>query len=135
MSYCTRQDLIDRGWELELIQLTDREGVGEINDVILQQAMDDATNDINSYLHGHYQLPLPSVPVVLTRLSCDLTRYYLFDSSVTEQVEKRYKAVIHYLEQVAKGTILLPVDASNVSTTENVAILESAGKQFGRAPL
>ena len=132
MSYCTKQDLIARGWELELIQLTDRNDTNDIDDVILQQAIEDATNDINSYLQGHYSLPLVTIPAVLTRLACDLTRYYLFDTSVTEQVDKRYKAVIRYLERVAKGTIVLPIDNGEVQAYENVVLMESAGKQFGR---
>ena len=42
MSYCTRQNLIDRFGEPELIQLTDLDNLGVIDDTVLNQAISDA---------------------------------------------------------------------------------------------
>ena len=41
-SIITRQDLIDRFGEDELVLLTDREGRGVINDEVLNRAIEDA---------------------------------------------------------------------------------------------
>lgn len=133
MSYCTRQNLIDRFGEQELIQLTDRDIVGVINDTVLNQAISDADAEINGYLTA-YPLPLATIPANLVRIACDVTRYYLYDVTVTEQVKDRYDSAIKYLMQVAKGLISLgPDSAGTVSaTTNNSAEFSSRPSVFGR---
>ena len=41
--YCTKADMLARGWEKELIQLTDKSKLGVIDDGILSQAIADAS--------------------------------------------------------------------------------------------
>lgn len=133
MSYCSQQDLIDRFDENELIQLTDRDNLGAINTAVLGQAIADARAEIDGYLAGRHDLPLASVPVVLVRSACDIARYYLYDNAVTEQVEKRYDAVIRFLEQVSRGKISLGVDSSGAAPEpSDGAQMQSGGRIFGR---
>lgn len=132
MPYCTKQDLIDRFGEDELIQLTDRANLGVIDDTVLNQAIADADAEINGYL-ANYSLPLTTVPTVLVRGACDIARYFLYDDAATEQVTKRYEAVLKFLGQVAKGVISLGIDASgNKPTPSDGAVMESGGRVFGR---
>jgi phage gp36-like protein len=114
MSYCTRQDLIDRFGEDELVQLTDRQGSGIIDDATLTRAIADADDEINAWLSGRYALPLAVVPSALARVACDIARYYLYDDAMIDLVENRYKQAIEWLKAVGSGRI-------NLVTTNDAA--------------
>jgi len=131
MTYCTKQDMIDRFSEQELIDVTDREQLMLINDVVLDQAISDAAAEIDSYL-GRYDLPLSVVPPVLVRLSCDIARYFLYDDMPTEQVTKRYEVAIKFLLNVAKGHIDLAQPGAP-SATQNLVLMQSDGSVFARS--
>lgn len=134
MAYATQQNLIDRFGEAELIQLTDREGLGEINADVVDRALGDADAVINGYLAARYTLPLADpIPTVLERLACDVARYFLHDDRMTEQVETRYKDVIGLLRDVSKGAAMLGIDdSSNIQTGGNSADISSAISVFKR---
>jgi phage gp36-like protein len=134
MSYCTAQDLTDRFGEQELIQLTDRTNTSTIDTAVLNQAISDATAEINGYLLAY--LPLATLPANLVRLACDIARYYLYDDLVSVQVEKRYSQAIDYLKLVAAGKIPLASDAlgsAAPAATETVDFTAVAG-QFSNLP-
>lgn len=133
MPYCTKQDMIDRFSEQELIELTDRDNLGDINDTVIAQAIDDASAEIDGYL-VKYTLPLVVVPRVLIRANCDIARYFLYDDEASEQVIRRYEAIIKYLTQVSKGVINIGPDASGEKPQANDgAIVQSGGRIFGRS--
>jgi len=132
MTYCTKQNMIDRFTEDELIRLTDRPLLLSINDAVLNPAIADAEAEIDSYL-SRYPLPLATVPTVLIRLSCDIARYYLYDDQATEQVTRRYDAAVKFLLAVSKGQINLGTDANGTATaSENFAQMQSEGHVFAR---
>jgi phage gp36-like protein len=132
MAYCTQQDLIDRGFEKELLQLCDPESVGMIDDVIVSRAIDDATADIDGYLAGRYELPLAVDIPTLRQKACDVTRFYL-SKKPTEAIQKRYDAVIRYLEQVASGKIKLPIASTELTQIiSNEAVMVSGKNVFSR---
>ena len=133
MAYCTKQQMIDRFKEAELIQLTDIDSVGVINDSVLDQAIDDAMHEINSYL-SKYTLPLSVVPAVLVRKSCDITRYFLYDDAATDEVSKRYDSAIKFLLNVSKGLISLGADAAgDKPSSTSTATFKSDPKTFSRS--
>lgn len=104
MTYATKQDLIDRFGADELEQLTDRDGSAEaIVDSVLDRALEDADAKINSYLSGHYTLPLTDPPDVLERTASDLARYYLYQDGPTEAVQKAFDHAVAFLRDVAAG--------------------------------
>lgn len=120
MTYATQQNLIDRFGESELIQLTDRGGLGEIDAVVIDRALADADAEINGYLAARYILPLVSpLPTVLEKLACDIARYQLYDDRVTEAVETRYKNAVSLLRDVAAGRALLGVTSTDNSPASN----------------
>lgn len=133
MSYCTRQNLIDRFGEPELIQLTDRDNLGVIDDTVLNQAISDADAEINGYLTA-YTLPLANVPANLVRIAGDIARYYLYADQCVEQVETRYNNAIKYLQLIGKGQISLGPDVSGTVTAavNNAIEFESSVPVFGR---
>lgn len=133
MMYCTQQDLIDRGWEKELTQVTDKDRLNEMNAVAVEQAIEDASADIDSYLQGRYSLPLSVTVPNLNRIACDITRFYLHDKVAPEQVKRRYEVAMRWLEQVAKGAIKLGIEnVAEATVIGNEAVMTSDGNRFAR---
>ena len=52
MNIITRDDLLERFGEKELIELTDREAYAVINDNVLQKAIEDAEAEAGAYLQA-----------------------------------------------------------------------------------
>ena len=109
-SIITRQDLIDRFGEGELVVLTDREGRGVIDDEVLNRAIEDAEAETAAYIQAA-GLMLPSPPKVLVIKVCDIARYYLHDNGETQVVLDRYKQAIAWLRDVVRNPRLLDPDA------------------------
>lgn len=113
--YATRQDLEARFGSGEIANLEAMQtSVNAIADVL-----QDANEEIDSYIAVKYQLPLPSVPSTLKRVACNIARYRLYFQQPTEEVESRYKAEIDFLKRVADGKAVLNIlDQSNQVTEE-----------------
>lgn len=138
MTYANTYDLLERFGAAEIAQRIDR-GVPRLVDAdlltkaaapsslagytaeevarvqqglaVIQRALQDADETINSYLNGRYTLPLASAPLVLVRVACEMARFYLYDDQVTEQVQDRHDANIKWLGEVSKGYVSLGVDS------------------------
>lgn len=121
MAYCTQQDMTDRFGAEELIELTDRSQLGQIDATVLGRAIDDATDTIDTYLTKRYTLPLASIPTVLKRLCCDIARYYLHGIDAPDGVDDRHSAALSMLKSIATGTIDLDVGEASGGDTVGVA--------------
>lgn len=117
MPYATQQDMIDRFGEEELVQLTDRAGIGVIDASVMAKALADADDTVNGYLDGRYALPFVSPPKILNRFACDLARYYLYEDHPTDTVAARYEDAVQFLTQVGTGKMRLGLAADNTSVT------------------
>jgi phage gp36-like protein len=111
MSYASRQDMIDRFGQQELMELTDRNNLGVIDDAVLNSSIADADAEVNTYLAGRYALPLTTTLPILTRFAADIARYQLYGTRASEQVLQRYKDAIAFFKSVANGTASLGLDA------------------------
>lgn len=107
----TLTDLTDRFGETEIINLSDHDRLEVINEVVVNQAIADATAEVVGYLNptglivdGVYTGTPPKSLVLKT---CDIARYYLYENGVTEIVEKRYKQAIDWLLLVQKNPSML----------------------------
>ncbi|PIW30927.1 MAG: DUF1320 domain-containing protein [Rhodospirillales bacterium CG15_BIG_FIL_POST_REV_8_21_14_020_66_15] len=129
MPYATKQDLIDRFGEDELIQLTDRGGAGVIADAVLNMAMADADATIDSYLAKRYDLPLAEVPPALVPKAAALVRYLLHDESPTETVVKNHELALAWLRDVAAGRVELDVGGSTPAEAD-IVLQDGAGPVF-----
>ncbi len=107
--YATFQDIIDTFGIQEVIELTnlDDSSLTTVNEVQLQKAIDHATGLINSYLQSRYSLPLVETPAVLTRLCCDIARYWLDKYRERQDVRQRYEDALNFLKDLAKGLVSL----------------------------
>ncbi|WP_180113384.1 gp436 family protein [Acinetobacter sp. YH12073] len=104
--YATKSDLVARfGDELEqlLIMLP--------NVTAVDDAIQDATEEINGHIGGRYSLPLPNVPSNLKRMACDIARYRLYFQQPTEEVRKRYEDAISFLKRVAENKAHLQIQS------------------------
>lgn len=134
MAYATAQDMIKRFGEEELIDLTDRDGsLGSIAAPVLDQALADASAEIDGYLGGRYKLPLATVPAVLIRICCDIARYQLYDERANEQLQTRYQDSIKFLRSLGKGELNLGLpDEGESGPSQNLAEMHSDGHVFRR---
>lgn len=123
--------MIDRFGNNELVELTDRSQLGEIDTAVLDAAIADATADIDMYLAMRYTLPLSTVPDVLTNLCCNIARYHLHDIGAPEHVKDKYDATIKLLRRIANGEIDL--DVGETSAGAGDVAYETGSKVFGES--
>ncbi len=117
MQYATVQDMIDRFGEPEMIQLTDPAEQAAVQSARIQLKLDDAHALADGYLGRVYTLPLAGCakpvgvgavqyvpPPQLTRIVCDVARYYLYDDLAPEsEVYRRFRAATAELQAIADG--------------------------------
>lgn len=134
MSYASRDDMVSRFDELEVIQLTDRdERSGRINDAKLAYALEDASAEMDTYLASRYRVPVKTHARFLAGLCCDIARYRLSGSGVceTDPVRVRYRDAIRFLERAAAGTTTLGLDVTDTPIqSENTVQFELGTRLF-----
>ena len=102
--YATEADLVARfGEEISNLKLM------VTNPQFVDDAIQDATEEINGHIGGRYPLPLPNVPSNLKRMACDIARYRLYFQQPTEEVRKRYEDAIACLKRVADNKAHLQI--------------------------
>ena len=118
MAYATQADMVSRFGTDQLVEITDRADppTGAIDATALGGALDDAESEIDSYIMGRYTLPLANPPQVLTRLACDMARYYLAADRVTGIITQRYSDAVKFLQAVAAGRASLGIDDGQTET-------------------
>ena len=134
--YATVQHITDRYGQDALILLTDRQGTGAIDTDVVDQALRDASAEIDTYLAAKYSLPLSLVPDVLVRLCVDIVMYRLAaDRDLgTEERRKRYDDATALLTRIAKGLVSLGVPTPPASSN-GVAFVQGPKRRFGRGKL
>lgn len=135
MSYCTLQDLIDTYGEQDIVQLSDRVNMPAttIDETVIATAIRDADAEINTHLAGRHPLPLASVPVILTRIACDLAWYNLH-THVDENhpAALAYKRRLKQLDGFSTGKLNLGLDAANAPAPTSDTVQVSPGRNdFG----
>ena len=109
MAYCTIDDVKKMIDEVKLIRLTDDENTGAINSDRLQEAINSAAEEIDTYIGGRIALPISGdVPPILGKLNVDIAIYNVYSrvkESIPEVRAERYKAAIRFLEKLSEGKI------------------------------
>ena len=129
--YCTVEDMKKLIPESTLIQLTDDESLGNINQARIDEAVASADAEINSYCGSRYSVPFTPVPDMIRKVSVDIAIYNLYSRKVEEipeTRETRYKNAIRFLEIVAKGSISIGVSPEPaVKTEEGIETCKTSG--------
>jgi phage gp36-like protein len=123
MAYCTQSDLLSMIPLKELAELTADSGDtpdGEVVDEAIQRA--DA--EINSYLGMRHTLPLSPLPDQVKGLSIDMALYHLYSRrSVTPTVRRqKYEAAVAFLKLVAAGEAVLEDSGDATSSGDQVLV-------------
>lgn len=133
--YATRDDMVKRFGEKEVIVLTDREYTGQIDDVVLTEALASAGVEIDGYIGGRYPLPLETPPKILCGYTCDIARYRLCGSGtrMTDDIRDRYRDAVRFLELAATGKVTLGgMPGGGPAPVDNPVQFESGGRVFAR---
>lgn len=122
MAYCTKADLIQRFGQREIDDLLDRDNNSTEDSNTLAATIADADALIDGYLGSRYATPLTTVPALVVGLSCNITRFLLWDDNAPEEVRKRYDDSIGQLKDIARGLLTLPatVTVSETNPTGGV---------------
>ena len=111
--YCTLDDIKAQVSEQVLLTYLDDEGSGLIDEEAVNKAIVSADAEINAYVQTRYPVPMNPVPDILNKLAVDISLYNIvsrkgFDENSGDKImAERYKAAIKFLENVAKGVVLL----------------------------
>lgn len=123
----------------DLALLTDFEGAEAPSDVRLEQALDDATAEINTFIAKVTRLPMAEPPHILTVLCRDLAMHRLYinlghDSEIYDRLRKSALAT---LRNIAKGETAIGDDGDGDSalTSPGVAMTDGPERLFTRNSL
>jgi len=123
--YCTLDDIKGSMTEDRLIELTDEDDLGVIDQTKIDKAIKSADSLINSYCGTKYSVPFATAPDVVNTWSIDIAIYYLYKNSdcdeLPEKIKDAYKDAIKQLDGVSKGTISLGEDPAPSAASEGGA--------------
>ena len=130
MAYATLQDLVDRFGAEELTLIADRTGAGVLDTVAVGRALDDAGQIIDSYLGSRYAVPLNPVDPIVTLWACDITRFLLNKSDVSDAVKARYATAIKMLGLAQSGALTLQANGTDAVTLSDTVQLAGSPRVF-----
>ncbi len=89
----------------------------------LQEAIDQADGEIDAWIGARVDVPLETVPRIVSNLSGKIAVYNLMRrrASVPEHWASEYKRCLELLRQVAQGKILLGMAADGSAETKTTA--------------
>lgn len=125
--YATRVDLEKRFGADEIANL---EAMQTIQGA-LEEALQDATEEIDSYVAVAYTLPLPEIPSTLKRVACNIARYRLYFQQPTEEITNRYEAEVSYLKRIADKKAVLPIKNEQDQPTGELPLQSPATMPIG----
>jgi phage gp36-like protein len=107
--YATRQQIIDRYGAAALIVAADRDGDGAEDTGVVEQALTDASELMDSYIGAKYPLPLASAAPVLIPVCVDIAFYKLCQGHgpLTDEIKDRFEQAIAWLRDLSKGVVSL----------------------------
>ncbi len=127
MAYVTTDQLSQRLGSTVYARLTDRVNGTTASSTVAQQIVAEAEAEANSYLARRYQTPIdltahPELTDVLEARVLDLAEYSAwkgspFVSDPPQRVHSLYAAALRWLEEVARGGLVLPASSPPSSRT------------------
>ena len=140
MVYAAPSDMIARYPNRDLVQLTNEDPTQTtVNQTVLQQALADASAEIDGYLESRFALPLTDPPAVLNRLACDVAMYRLQALRPLHdlaEARRRYDDALTLLLRVADGTVTLGLAPDNQEPGEaaGAVVTDAGGDSAGTLP-
>lgn len=136
MAYATVADMNEQLGENEVLALGDRDGDGLLDAGVIENALDKASAEIDTYIGQRYTLPLASPVSILATYCCDIARYRLVGAAATETeaVRVRYKDAVRFLEAVRDGKIKLGDAGANLAQPGANLVKVSTGNNIFSRP-
>jgi len=124
MTYATLAQLQDRNSTRMLIQLTDRESpaTGLIDVDVINRVLTDTDAMIDGYVGRRYQLPLVTVPALITDLALAIAIYKLHRKTAPDKVRADYDDAIKALGKISTGMIILDVAGNEPQSSGSDAV-------------
>jgi len=137
MIYATLIDLQNRYPARDLIAVSDPNNAA-IQAAPINQALADASVEIDSYLEARFQLPLTDPPAVLNLHCCTIAMYRLQSLRPLHDLEdarKRYDDVIKFLTSVSQGKLTLGLAADSAEPPQAPdAVVTASDDPVGGCP-
>lgn len=118
MPYCTSSQMESHFGAVEVLQLLDRDRDGVADTGVLTAVQVDTDDLIDGYLRAANtpDLPLATVPAMITGIAADIQRFKLWKDRASEEVRKRYEDAIKRLGEIARGVIVLDLETPATPT-------------------
>lgn len=125
--YITKDDILDCLPLEFLIQLTDDESTGAVDDAKVSAAIEDAEGEADGYLATRYLTPLSPVPAAVKKFVTDIAVYNLYGrrDTVPPDREKRYDNAVKFFSNVSKGTVSLGAETPQPTVTNEQLTAET----------
>lgn len=132
--YCTQADLEKRIRASELVQLADDANGSSVDADILNQAIEDASSEIDAVAGARYGIPFSPVPDVINKLACDLTLVNLAErrGATPKWVESKGARCRRLLAALAAGTLTTGVQPAPGRNTARLPKTTSVEPTFTR---
>ena len=113
MAYCTIEDLKESKPVSFIVALTNDEGGESIDNTRANKIIDEAGVLIDSYIGGRYTVPLTTTSPLIKNIAIDITIRSLYirrpnPIDDNDPVEKKYREAIKLLENIQRGTGVIP---------------------------
>lgn len=141
MAYATQAQAVTLYGEDYVLKTVDRDDDGEADADAFEDALEQASSEMDSYLGARYDVPIAPVPGVLVRYCVDIAIYISSPEAgqLTEEKIKRYNRAIKWLEQVAEGKAEVPGAGDSGAGSDigegNTTEYTSEERQFTRTKL
>jgi len=144
MDYATLTNLAERYAERDLRNITDVDAQA-LDTIRAQQALADASAEIEGYLSTRYLLPLQdtegalivAAPTILVRCACDIAIYRLQTLRPADDIKdarQRYDDVVKLLKGIACGDVQLPGVKLRGDVADALASQSAGLPKFGTPP-
>ncbi len=122
--YATIQDFERAFTEEEAVALSNlnKPEATVVDAEVLNEALVNASAEIDSYLRARYSLPFAIVPQELVPHCLSISRYRLTSYDPSDDVRQRYEDSVRWLEQVARGLAILDVPAPEQEVVQGVGM-------------
>ncbi len=133
-NYIAKADILKQLPEADLIQLTDDDDTGSVNDAIVDGAITDSEGEVDGYLASRYSTPVTPVPNIVKAFTVDIAIHRLYGrrQGATEDIEKRYNNAIRFFKNVSTGVVTLGVDAPVPENSGSGVDIQSDARIFTR---
>lgn len=144
MSYCTQNGITPgdimpvRISESQLLQLaTEDDTVDVVDQSVIEDAIEAADAEIDSYCAVKYSVPFSTVPKRIKNLSADIATYNLFKKrsatvGMPESIRDSYEDAIAFLKDVSAGKASLGIDPPPTNNSVTNAKVKSNDRVFTR---